>query len=578
MKTKLNKITSFLLPFKKEIGLYFIFNLISILFNLISLAMVIPFLRILFNIEKVNTTKNINFSFSNALDFFNYKLSLFIENENKAKALFYLCLFVTIVFLLKNLFAYLANYILAPIRTGVTKNLRQSIFNSILNVKMKHFNDERKGDIISKLSDDVKEVEHSIIATLLLFFKEPFHLLIFITALLYMSPMLTLFVFAFIPIGGIVIGKLSQYLKKSAHQTQTKLGNVLSVVEETLSGISVIKAFNAQTYIKQNFNAEVEDMKEINTKMLRLKDLASPSSEVIAIILVTVVLWFGGNLVLANEGSLQAETFIAFIVIFSQIIPPAKSLANAYSNLHKGLASLNRVESVLNLEKENSQGIEINSFKDKIEFKDVVFSYASEISTIAKLLLKFYAAYKGSILLDGEEYNKLKNKNVRSLISYVGQNAILFNDSIYNNIVFGLDHISQNQVIEACKIARIHSFIQALPNAYQTNVGESGNKLSGGEKQRITIARALLRNSEILILDEATSALDSENESLIKEALEKLMHNKTVLVIAHRLSTIQSADEILVLKNGTIIERGNHKALLNSKNSNYKKFVDLQKV
>lgn len=568
--------------------------------------MIIPFLELLFE-KKTPLYEEPVFQLGAQffIDYFYYALSWFIHEQGEVAALVFICVFVIIVFFLKNLFRYLALFAMAPIRNGVVRDLRTNMYAKILKLPISYFSEEKKGDLISKMTSDLKEVEHSIMSTLEVTFKEPITIIAYLAAMLAMSPQLTLFVFLMILVTAGIIGQIGKTLKKESGKGQEKLGLITSIIDESLSGLRIIKAFNAEKFLIDKFSKENKSHFDINNGILRRKDLSSPLSEFLAIVIVSVVLWFGGRLVLSEEG-LAAETFIGFMVIFSQLIPPSKSFAGAFYNIQKGLASSERIHEVLDTHigiKESENPKDIPAFKESIEFKDVCFSYnnyddkqilnsvnlriekgkmvalvgpsGAGKTTMINLMPRFYDVTSGSISIDGINIKDYKISELRKVMGIVTQESFLFHDTIKNNIAFGSADISDEDIIQAAKVANAHEFIEQLSDGYNTIVGDRGDNLSGGQKQRITIARAILNDPPILIMDEATSSLDTESEKLVQDALYKLMQNRTSIVIAHRLSTIQYADEIVVMEAGQIIERGNHTGLM-AKNGLYKRLVDLQ--
>lgn len=492
---------------------------------------------------------------------------------------------------------------MTPARSGVSRDIRNFLFTKVLSLPLSYFSDERKGDLLSRFSSDVQEVESSILNSLEVVFKEPISLLFFLITLFIISPVLTLVILIMLPITALVIGRLGRKLKQSASMGQTRLGNLLSMVEETFSGLRIIKAFTAEEKQYTRFKRENFLHFKIFVGLIRRRDLSSPLTEFLSTIVIVVVLYMGSKMVLTDSGALQAETFIGFLIIFSQLINPAKTFSSAYYQVQKGIASAERIEQVLDAKEviiEKKNALPITDFEHSIEFKDVSFAYESDLvlegitatitkgkmvalvgqsgsgkSTLADLLPRFYDVATGDIFIDGTNIRDYKLKDLRKIMGIVSQEAILFNDSVFNNIAFGKENATKEEVIHAAKVANAHEFIKKMADGYQTVVGDRGVKLSGGERQRLTIARAVLKNPPILILDEATSSLDSESEKLVQDALYKLMQNRTSIVIAHRLSTIQFADEILVLQNGKIIERGNHIGLI-SKNGVYNKLVEMQ--
>ena len=537
-------------------------------------------------------------------DFYFY-LGNIIKEYGKQDALLMLCVVIAIMFLFKNFFRYMAMYYLAPIRNGVIRDLRNRMYEKVLALPLSYFSEERKGDLIARMTSDVQEVEWSIMTTLEVMFREPFTIILFIGTLIVMSPQLTLFVVILLPLTGLLIGRIGKSLKKNSVIAQSIIGNLLSVIEETLSGLRIIKAFTAERFSTERFHDINDSLTRLMIKMYRKRDLSSPLSEFLGILVLVIVMYYGGQLAL-NE-RLDSAVFLAYIGIFSQIINPAKSFASAYYSIQKGMASTDRINKILNAENniiEVSNAVSIKEFTSKIEYKNVSFSYRTDAgsepvikninliiekgrtialvgasgggkSTLADLLPRFYDVTSGGIYIDGVSLKEMKLKDIRLLMGIVTQESILFNDTVFNNIAFGMENVKEDDVIAASKIANAHTFIMEMENGYQTNIGDRGLKLSGGQRQRLSIARAILKNPPILILDEATSALDTESERLVQDALIKLMENRTSLVIAHRLSTIQHADEIIVLQRGEIVERGTHQELIKLEGV-YKRLYDMQ--
>lgn len=600
----LKKVLELLWPFRSRVLLSVFFNAISVVFSLVSLTMVIPFLRLLFGLEEAQATKsNLKFSLASVVEKFNYTVSQLIVNYDKPTALLFICALVLAVFLIKNLFLYLGASVMIGIRTNVVASLRNQLYQKVLELPLSYFSNERKGDLISRIATDVQLVESDIIKSLLTLIREPLTIIVFLLTMFWISPQLTIFVLIFLPVSGFIISRIGRSLKRNSTASQQSLGNLMSILEESLSGLSIIKAFNATKHQTKKYESENSNWKHFTQQLFLRKELASPLSETMGIAVVVAVLWYGGSMVLNNKSPLNAEVFIAFILIFSQLIQPAKKLVNAVYNIQKGAASFERIENVL------EEPVSINclgksekrvNFNHKIKFKNIQFSYEDQSvlnninfdinkgevvalvgqsgsgkSTIADLLMRFYVVKQGAILIDEVNINNVDKNALRNLFGLVSQQPILFNDTVFNNIAFGIEGLSKETVIQAAKIANAHTFIENLPNGYQTIIGEGGNKLSGGEKQRLTIARAVVKNPPILILDEATSALDAESESLVQEALAKVMQNRTTLLIAHRLATVQQANKILVLQNGQIIEQGNHFSLI-EQNGTYAKLVEMQ--
>jgi subfamily B ATP-binding cassette protein MsbA len=488
-------------------------------------------------------------------------------------------------------------------RTYVVKNIRESLYLKITNLHVGYFHDQRKGDIMSSLSNDVNEIESSVVSSVQVIFREPLMIVGYIILLFTMSVQLTLFTLIVLPISGLVITSISRRLRKDAKQGQLLLGNILSIIEETISGIRIIKAFNAQKYVNKKFDEQNSQYRAILKSMWNKKELASPISEFLGVTVVVLVILYGGQLVLQNKSDLNASEFITYIILYSQILVPAKNISSALTSIQRGIASGERIFAILDTPvkiEEDPNAISISDFKGKISYENVSFQYAEKKvldninldvekgkmialvgasgagkSTMADLLPRFYDVTEGAITIDGIDIRKIKLSDLNHLMGIVTQESILFNDTVFKNISFGNESATEEQVIEAAKIANAHEFIDKLEEGYYTNIGDRGAKLSGGQRQRLSIARAVLKNPPILILDEATSALDTESERLVQEAIQNLMKNRTSVVIAHRLSTIQYADQIIVMQAGKIIERGTHTELL-ALNGMYRKLSEMQ--
>lgn len=604
------RILLYLLPYKFSAACNVIFNIFSVLFGLVSLAMIIPFLSLLFGKEQLVVTAPQAFSFSVSwfAQSFNFYLSKIIIDYGRETALAFICGIILFIFLLKNGFKYLATHYMATVRNGVVRDIRSQVFNKITQLPLSYFSEERKGDIIARLTNDVQEIEWGIMSVLEVTFREPMTVISYLVAMVLISPTLTLFVFVVLPITGIIIGRVGKSLRKDSQEAQHRLGTIMSLIDETLAGLRVVKAFNATEQQVQKFDVENNAYFDSMRHIFRKKEMSSPLSEFLSVAVIVLVLYVGGRMVLSHNLSLSAETFIGFMVIFSQMIQPAKQFANAFYNIQKGIVSVERITVILDTPisiKEIAQPIEIKDFKEKIEFKNVGFKYSEQQvlqninielkkgktlalvglsgagkSTLADLLPRFYDVTEGDILIDGVNIKSFKINDLRNLIAIVTQEPILFNDTVFNNIAFGMpqNSVSIEEVVACAKIANAHNFIEQLPQGYYTNIGDRGNKLSGGERQRLTIARAVLKNAPILIMDEATSALDSASELLVKQALEQLMQHRTSLVIAHRLSTIQSADHIIVLEKGKIAEQGTHEFLIQQPKGIYSNLVKLQQL
>lgn len=597
--------------YKGQVAVVVLFNILSVIFSLFSLTMVVPLLGVLFGIQPIVTEKPaVAFNPNDIIDLFYYEVSQLILDDagqitvsGQMNALVFICFFVVITFLLKNLFRYFALFFSAPLKNGVVRDIRNSIYHKVVNLPIAYFSEEKKGDIISKMTSDVHEVEASIMSSIEVVFKEPFTIIFFLGTLVFWSPDLTLFVLVLLPITGLVIGRVGKSLKRSSVKVQNQMGVLISSMIETLSGLRIIKAFNAIDTSNEKFQRINQEFKRLKVRLVRKQQLASPLSEVLGTLVMVAVIYRGGSLVLTGEG-LTADLFIGYIVVFSQLIQPSKSLTGAVYNIQKGMAAVERINTVLDAPEtitEKPNAVSLAKFEKEIEFKNIGFSYENGVSvlndvnltvkrgktiaivgpsgagktTLVDLLPRFYDPQEGAVLIDGIDIRDIKAFDLRAKLGIVTQEAILFNDSVFNNIAFGLKGVSMDEVVSAAKVANADDFISQMESGYHTNIGEDGSKLSGGQRQRVSIARAILHNPPILILDEATSALDAESEKLVQDALFKLMENRTSLVIAHRLSTIQFADEIIVLDEGKIIERGNHTGLI-AHNGVYKKLYEMQ--
>jgi ATP-binding cassette, subfamily B, bacterial MsbA len=607
---KFLSILKLVIPYKKYALLNVFFNLLSIVFSLFSLTMIMPVLDLLFLQTDEFIYKNIQqeapvigVSVDSVKEYFNYYFSLTIVKNGKMDALILICVLVVVMIFFKNLFRYMAMFFIAKARTGVVKDLRAKMYRKALVLPLSFYSDEKKGDIMSRFSNDVLEVEWSILNSLEILFRDPLAILLYLATLLYMSPQLTLFVFVLLPVAGLIIGRIGKSLKKTSVKGQQKVGELMSSVEETLGGLRIIKAFNAEKFINKKFDKQNSEYNVLMTSMYRKRDMASPMSEFLGVTAMAIVLWFGGKLVLSYDSDISASAFVGYIAIFSQIINPAKAFSSAFYNIQKGIASVERINKITEAEesiKEPENALSHPSFNNSIEFKNVSFAYNDKHvlkninlkiekgktialvgqsgagkSTLVDLLPRFYDTVSGEVLIDGKDVKQMKLQDLRALFGVVTQESILFNDTVFNNIAFGVENAKEEDVIAAAKVANAHEFVSQMENTYQTNIGDRGSKLSGGQRQRLSIARAVFKNPPILILDEATSALDTESERLVQDALNHLMQNRTSIVIAHRLSTIQNADEIIVMHEGSVVERGKHVELI-TKDGVYKKLCDLQ--
>jgi ABC-type multidrug transport system fused ATPase/permease subunit len=598
------RLLGYLKAYRANVALSILSNVLMALFTVLSIPLISPFLEIIFQTEVVPIDKpEVGLSVQSAERYFNYYLTQLILTQGRDKALLFVCASILVIFFAKNLFRYLAMFFMAPTRNGITRDVRQQLFDKLLVLPLEYFSEERKGDIMSRITADVQEIEWSILNVLEAVFREPIIIALSLLFMIYISPSLTGFVFVLIIFTAFVIGGIGRSLKRSSSQVQHRLGNMVSVIEEALGGLRIIKGFNAARYQRGKFAAENNVYRRTLTRLLWRKDLSSPLSEFLGIAVVTVLLWFGSRQVFS--GHMDAGAFFSFLFAFYNVIDPAKSFSKAFYDIQKGIAALERVEMILDAPisiQEKPNAVPLPSFERQIEYRHVSFAYRKDDgpvlkdinliipkgkliavvgpsgagkSTLADLLPRFFDVDEGGIFIDGLDVRDIRLHDVRAQMGIVTQEAILFNDTIFNNIVFGLENVSQEAVEQAARIANAHEFIMATEQGYHTNIGDRGSKLSGGQRQRLTIARAILKNPPILILDEATSSLDSESEKLVQGALIHLMKDRTSIVIAHRLSTIQHAHEILVMKEGRIIQRGAHAELMEQPGE-YQKLVELQ--
>ena len=604
MKDFFKILKRFIPPYKNRLILNFLYNLLSAVFTVFSMALMAPILEILFGMSE--EVKNL-LPWAVNLDVIKHNLYYYVtlvkEANGAGMTLLFVGLFVIIATLLKVGFAYLGAFEAVYIRNGVVKDLREQIYEKILKLALPFFSEERKGDIISRITGDVTEVENSIMSSLDMFLKNPIIIIVLLASMLIMSPNLTLFIFLVLPVAGFIIGRVGKSLKKVSREGQDKMGMILTVVEETLGGLRIIKAFNAEKKMDARFNSELRDYRHIMNRLMRKRELAHPLSELLGTIVIIIVVWYGGTLILNRSSELSGPEFIIYLGIFYQIINPAKAFTTALYSIQKGLASMDRIDKILMADitiPEVRNAKPINDLKDSVEYRNILFAYDEKVvlknvslkiekgktvalvgqsgsgkTTFVDLLPRFYDVIEGRILIDGDDIRELKLDDLRHIMGNVNQEAILFNDTIFNNIAFGVEYTSMADVIAASKVANAHDFIIETENGYDTVIGDRGSKLSGGQRQRLSIARAILKNPPILILDEATSALDTESERLVQDALEKLMKNRTSLVIAHRLSTVRNADLICVFHEGEIVERGSHEELMKLK-GRYKKLYEMQ--
>ncbi|MDQ8749501.1 ABC transporter ATP-binding protein [Elizabethkingia miricola] len=595
------RILKFAKPHQKYIYGSLFFNILYSLLQIASIGTLLPVLGILFGTEK-QEIKGDGFSDNLKRTLYTF-INSEIEKHGSLNVLLWLCIITGIAFFLRNIVRYLGAYLLIFYRVGVTKDLRGSMYRKILTLPVSFFSEQRKGDLMSRMSNDVGEVENNILGSLVDLVNSPFMLIGTLASLFFLNPQLTLFSLLVLPVMGTLISLIGKSLKKDSHKAQNELGNVFSIVDETLKSAKIIKIFNADKLLDNRFTGSMTKWINHSISLGRKRELASPMSEFLGAITFLIITWYGGYQILVNKNMLPQD-FLVFLGMFFQILPPAKSLATSISNIQKGEASLVRVMDILDADvkvDEIENPIPVSELKDRIEFKNVGFYYNKENlilknfnlsipkgstvalvgqsgsgkTTIANLLARFYDVTEGAITVDGNNIKDLKLKEYRAILGMVTQESVLFNDTIYNNIAMGKENATREEIIEAAKIANAHQFIESLPDGYETNIGDDGNKLSGGQKQRVSIARAVLKNPPIMILDEATSALDTESERFVQDALEKMMENRTSLVIAHRLSTIQKADWIVVMERGVIVEQGTHHDLIDN-NSVYRKLVDLQ--
>lgn len=597
------RLLSFAKPIEKFAIPYLIATILSVIFNTLNLALLVPLLNELFlnksHLQHV-IAKPAQFFSIQSFNYYAYQANLVY---GAAGALKFVCITIVVSVFLSNIFRYISQRIMENLRIHTLLNLRKAVFNNVMDLHLGYFSNERKGDIISKVASDVQVVQFSVTGTLQVVFKEPFQLIAYVVYLFYVSYQLTLFALLVIPVSAFIISKIVKNLKQQATASQESYSNMISYLDEALSGIKIIKAFNATDYIKKKFAEENNNYSGIIRSMARKQQLASPVSEFLGVSMVAGIVLYGGSLIISHTSALSAAEFISYIAVFSQVMRPAKAISDSFSNIHSGISAGERVLDLIDEKPKITDApnaVFIDTFSESIRLENISFAYDEKTvlkevsltipkgknialvgpsgggkSTLMDLLPRFIEPIKGKILIDGKDIQYLKTDSVRALMGVVNQESILFNDSIFNNIAFSKPNATQAEVEAAARIANAHEFILQTENGYQTNIGDRGSKLSGGQKQRINIARAVLSNPPIMLLDEATSALDTESEKLVQDALNNLTKNRTSLIIAHRLSTIQNADEIVVLENGKIAEQGNHQELI-SKNGLYKRLIDMQ--
>jgi subfamily B ATP-binding cassette protein MsbA len=609
MDKHFRNILRYAIPYKRYAIGHIISNVFFALFGALSFVALIPMLDVLFKEQDLPEGKTLRKPVYEGIgkikDFYQDTMAYHVHNyaqEDKGKALLLVIACIIVLFLLKNIFGYLANYFMVFLRNGVVRDLRNKVYEKIVELPLSFFSEQRKGDIMARVTNDVSILEYSMLPVLELIVREPLTIIFTIVMMLLISPSLTLFVFIFIPISGFIISLIGKNLKRKSDRVQKEQGVILSTIEETLTGLRIVKGFNAEEKFKDKFHESTTRFYHFSNKLFNRQNLASPTSEFLGILVISILLWYGGQLVLVDN-SLEASSFIAYMGLAYNILTPAKAISRGLYNIKQGSAAAERIQEIIDTpnplkDKPNAQ-IKTD-FNSEIIFENISFKYQDEYvlknfsltipkgktvalvgqsgsgkSTIANLITRFYDVNEGRILIDGIDIRDITTKSLRSQLGIVTQDAILFNESIKNNLKVGDPNATEDDVIEALKVANAWEFVKDLPNGLDTNIGDAGNKLSGGQKQRLSIARAVLKSPPIMVLDEATSALDTESERLVQIALENMMKNRTSIVIAHRLSTIQNADEIIVLNKGEIVEHGKHAELI-IKNGVYKKLVDMQ--
>jgi ATP-binding cassette, subfamily B, bacterial MsbA len=603
------RILSYANRLPRRLAFFFLYSILGIIFGAFNIVLVMPMLDVLFKETKkvlvIPPLPPFDLSVSYVTGLFNHYFTKIVVNHGALNSLLFVCGLIVGCVILANLFRYLERVMATKIRVDLVKNIRLDIFSKVTQLHIGYFNNERKGDLISRFTNDVNEVENAVMSSLKAVLKEPITIIVYFYVLFTISPQLTLFTLLVLPLTGGVLAEIIKRLKKQAVESQESLGRILTILDETFSGMRVIKAFNARNFVIDRIDKESGFYRKTSKSMAYKNELASPVSEILGVLIIAGIIFFGGNMVLSEDSILKPSAFMTFLAVFAMIIQPAKNFSNGITSLQRGTASAQRIFSIIDMQpviQSKPNAIELKSFAKAIQFSNVSFAYDTDNvlkninltiekgktvalvgpsgggkSTLADLVPRFYDPTQGEILLDGKPLTDYELESLRKQIGVVTQESILFNDTIFNNIAFGMPDINEEKVIQAAKIANAHDFIMQTENGYQTLIGERGSKLSGGQRQRLSIARAVLKNPPILILDEATSALDSESEKLVQEALFNLMKNRTSIVIAHRLSTIQHADEIVVIQDGKIAERGTHEQL-SAQSGLYKKLVDIQKT
>ena len=605
------RILSYARPYGRFIPVYIGYTLLAIIFGLMNFTLLKPLFDVIFEqvapdaLEKFRSQPTFTLSLDYFISLFNHLFLQVSESYGKFGTLLFVCCIIVGSVFLANLFTYLSGVVLAQVRAQVIKGMRMDIFEKVSALHLGYFSNERKGDLLSKMTNDIQEVENTIVQSLRILFREPATIVLYFGVLFFMSVPLTLFTILIIPISGAIIGGITRRLRKTAIQSQQSLGRIVSILDETLGGMRVVKAFNGEKFVQGKFDSETDFYSDVNISMARKNELAGPISQFLGVSVVAGILLYGGNLVLSGTSELSASNFITYIIIFTQVLNPAKEISRAVSTIQRGIASADRIFEVVDTTNQLPSPAHpkpVPGFSKQIEYKNVSFAYGENKvldqinftlekgktialvgpsgggkSTLADLVPRFYDPSSGQILVDGIDLKDIATATWRGQLGIVTQESILFNDTVFNNIAFGIDGVTEAQVMEAAKIANAHEFISKLEYGYQTNIGDRGSKLSGGQRQRLSIARAVLKNPPVLILDEATSALDSESELLVQEAITKLMSSRTTLVIAHRLSTIQHADEILVINKAKIVQRGTHAELM-AQEGLYQKLSTIQSV